>query len=77
MMHPVDRKPTNRPAITLMQFTATDSVGDYKILVLLIHMLTECLVPHIQGTQCRRPGLEVASILLTHEYLKNIRGLEL
>ena len=46
-MQPVDRKPTNRPAITLMQFTATDSVGDYKILVLLIHTRTDCVVPHI------------------------------
>jgi hypothetical protein len=47
MMYPVDRQPTNRPAITLMQFTATDSVGDYKILVLLIHMRMDSVVPYI------------------------------
>jgi hypothetical protein len=47
MVHPVDRQATNRPAITHMQFTATDSVGDYKMLVLLIHMRTDCVVQYI------------------------------
>ena len=46
MIHPVDRQPKNRPAISLMLFTATDSAGDNKILVLLIHMLMDCVEPH-------------------------------
>jgi hypothetical protein len=47
MIHPVDGQPTNRPAISLMQFTATDSIGDSKTLVLLMHTRTDRVVQHI------------------------------
>jgi hypothetical protein len=50
MIHPVDLQPTNTPGISLMQFTVTDSVGDYKILVLLINMQIDCMVPHVRLT---------------------------
>jgi hypothetical protein len=46
MIHPVGRQPTNTDAIFLMQSTATDSAGDYKILALLINMQMDRTVPH-------------------------------